>query len=50
MAKKKTLRSQNTQEAQEKDIDLELITHKYSDYYQDSKNAQMMMKMHLCKK
>lgn len=40
MAKKKTLRSQNTQEAQEKDIDLELITHKYSDYYQDSKNAQ----------
>ena len=40
MAKKKTLRSQNTQEAQEKAIDLELITHKYSDYYQDSKNAQ----------
>lgn len=40
MAKKKTLRSQNIQEAQEKDIDLELITHKYSDYYQDSKNAQ----------
>lgn len=40
MAKKTTLRSQNIQEAQEKDIDLGLITHKYSDYYQDSKNAQ----------